>query len=87
MNVLRRPRRGLAVVTRGDDAIADLATLRELSATVEEARRALDEATARRDLVVRELRRQGLHLNDIAEAAGLTIGRVSQIDGKNNHDR
>jgi ABC-type transporter Mla subunit MlaD len=72
---------------RGDETGADLATLRELSATVEQARKALDEATARRDDVVRELRRQGLHLNDIAEAAGLTIGRVSQIDGKNNHSR
>jgi DNA-directed RNA polymerase specialized sigma24 family protein len=87
MNISRRRKRGQAVTARGDDGTADLATLRELSTTVEEARRALDEATARRDLVVRELRRQGLHLNDIAEAAGLTIGRVSQIDGKNNHDR
>jgi hypothetical protein len=75
------------VTARGTDEGVDLARLRELSTTVEEARRALDEATARRDDVVRELRRQGLHLNDIAEAAGLTIGRVSQIDGKNNHDR
>ena len=72
---------------RGDEAGADLAILRELSTGVEQARKALDEATARRDEVVRELRRQGLHLNDIADAAGLTIGRVSQIDGKNNHDR
>lgn len=87
MDLLIQRGRGLAVVARGDDERADLATLRELSTTVEQARRALDEATARRDLVVRELRRQGLHLNDIAEAAGLTIGRVSQIDGKNNHDR
>jgi hypothetical protein len=75
------------VVAQGDDDNVDLATLRELSRVVEGARKALDAATARRDLVVRELRRQGLHLNDIAEAAGLTIGRVSQIDGKNNHDR
>lgn len=74
--------------TRGNEAFeGELDRLRELATSVDEARRALDEATARRDELVRELRRQGLHLNDIAEAAGLTIGRVSQIDGKNNHSR
>jgi ABC-type transporter Mla subunit MlaD len=76
------------VTSRGDEGFAaELSRLRELSTSVEEARHVLDEATARRDDLVRELRRQGLHLNDIAEAAGLTIGRVSQIDGKNNHNR
>ncbi|HET7530224.1 MAG TPA: hypothetical protein VFJ98_04615 [Mycobacteriales bacterium] len=74
--------------TRGNEAFeGELDRLRELATSVDEARRALDEATARRDELVRELRRQGLHLNDIAEAAGLTIGRVSQIDGKNHHSR
>lgn len=74
--------------TRGNEGFdGDLDRLRGLAASVEAARRALDEATASRDELVRDLRRKGLHLNDIAEAAGLTIGRVSQIDGKNNHSR
>jgi len=42
---------------------------------------AIEQLPALRLDVCRELRRQGLHLADIAELAGVTRGRISQLLG------
>jgi hypothetical protein len=65
---------------RGEPADPDpLLTVAEATQDLRDAQAQVDEAEARRDAAVRAAIERGMRIVDIAEAAGLTRGRVYQI--------